>query len=75
MDRGVIVGGGLMAASFLVAVLLNRSAHEETPPMKAVPQPPAHVCEELDPNAPVATPAGTESGPECKQPPVESARR
>ncbi len=32
MDRGVIVGGGLIAASFLVAVLLNRSANNEVPP-------------------------------------------
>ncbi len=35
MDRGVIVGGGLIAASFLVAVLLNRSATNEAPPVKA----------------------------------------
>ncbi|HET9446951.1 MAG TPA: hypothetical protein VFO35_11860 [Steroidobacteraceae bacterium] len=35
MDRGVIVGGGLIAASFLVAVLLNRSANNEAPPVKA----------------------------------------
>ena len=36
MDRGVIVGGGLIAASFLVAVLLNRSANNEVvPPVKA----------------------------------------
>ncbi len=34
MDRGVIVGGGLIAASFLVAVLLNRSANNEAAPAK-----------------------------------------
>jgi hypothetical protein len=47
MDRGVIVGGGLIAASFLVAVLLNRSANNEVvPPVKApldLPTP----CEQL----------------------------
>jgi hypothetical protein len=45
MERGVIVGGGLITASFLVAILLNRSAREEAPPIKAV-EPPARVCEE-----------------------------
>jgi hypothetical protein len=44
MDRGVIVGGGLIAASFLVAVLLNRSAREEAVPVE--PEPPADVCED-----------------------------
>jgi hypothetical protein len=42
MNRGVIVGGGLIAASFLVAVLLNRSAHEESAPV--VRDPPARAC-------------------------------
>ena len=42
MDRGVIVGGGLIAASFLVAVLLNRSAHEEGAPAER--EPPARAC-------------------------------
>ena len=36
------MGGGLIAASFLVAVLLNRSAHEEGAPVKR--DPPAHAC-------------------------------
>ena len=40
------MGGGLIAASFLVAVLLNRSAHEEAPPAQAAPEPPARVCED-----------------------------
>ena len=48
MDRGVIVGGGLIAASFLVAVLLNRSAREEPAPVE--PDPPADVCD--DPRRP-----------------------
>jgi hypothetical protein len=46
MDRGVIVGGGLIAASFLVAILLNRSAHEEAHPPQAAPEPPVQVCED-----------------------------
>ena len=45
MDRGVIVGGGLIAASFVVAVLLNRSAHEE--PTPAERELPADVCDEV----------------------------
>lgn len=46
MDRGIIVGGGLIAASFLVAVLLNRSAHEEAAPTVIHPAPPvSQVCE------------------------------
>lgn len=56
MDRGVIVGGGLIAASFLVAVLLNRSAHEEIPPVKAAPEPPARLCEDPVPLPPGALP-------------------
>ena len=38
------MGGGLIAASFLVAVLLNRSAREEVAPVE--PEPPADVCED-----------------------------
>jgi hypothetical protein len=45
MDRGVIVGGGLIAASFLVAVLLNRSANNEAPPAKAPRDLPVPACE------------------------------
>jgi hypothetical protein len=47
MDRGVIVGGGLIAASFLVAVLLNRSAHNEAPPVKAQQELPVPACEHV----------------------------
>jgi hypothetical protein len=75
MERGVIVGGGLMAASFLVAVLLNRSAREETPPMKALPQPPARVCEDVRPATPGTMPAAEDSQRECKLVPAESAER
>jgi hypothetical protein len=45
MDRGVIVGGGLIAASFLVAVLLNRSANDEAPPAEAPRELPVPACE------------------------------
>jgi hypothetical protein len=47
MDRGVIVGGGLIAASFLVAVLLNRSANNEAPPAKATRELPLPACEHV----------------------------
>jgi hypothetical protein len=68
MDRGVIVGGGLIAASFLVAVLLNRSAHDEPAPVE--PEPPADVCD--DPRSP---PPGTGRLPDaaaaaCKRSPA-----
>jgi hypothetical protein len=47
MDRGVIVGGGLIAASFLVAVLLNRSANNEAPPAEAPRKLPVPACEQV----------------------------
>ena len=56
MDRGVIVGGGLIAASFLVAVLLNRSAREEAVPAQAVREPPARVCDEAVKRRPASCP-------------------
>jgi hypothetical protein len=72
MDRGVIVGGGLIAASFLVAVLLNRSAHEEGAPAKR--EPPARVC--ADPGQrPPARGALPDSGGECERMRVESPQR
>lgn len=41
------MGGSLIAASFLVAVLLNRSAREEMhPPVQEAPEPPAPLCED-----------------------------
>jgi hypothetical protein len=66
MDRGVIVGGGLIAASFLVAILLNRSATEEAHPPQAAPEPPAQVCEDAasNPPSPGATPEAVLEG--CK---------
>lgn len=35
MDRGVFIGGGLICASFLLAVLLNESARETRVPEAA----------------------------------------
>jgi hypothetical protein len=74
MDRGVIVGGSLIAASFLVAVLLNRSAHEEAAPVEAPRKPPAHVCQDSEqrPTTPGVTidPADAD----CVRPPVEPLR-
>jgi hypothetical protein len=75
MNRGVIVGGGLMAASFLVAVMLNRSAHEEAPPTEAARQPSAHVCANPGPERPGAAPAGEGDQEKCTPSPAESAQR
>jgi hypothetical protein len=47
MDRGVVVGGGLIAASFLVAIMLNRSANDEVPPAKATRELPVPACEQI----------------------------
>jgi hypothetical protein len=45
MDRGVIVGGVLIAASFFGAMLLNRSADEEAVPVVVAPPPAAQPCD------------------------------
>lgn len=39
MERGVVVGGLMICGSFLLAVLLNRSAMEELPPAPAIAAP------------------------------------
>jgi len=75
MDRGVIVGGSLIAASFLVAVLLNRSAHEEAHPPKVAPAPPARICEESASRVPAVTPASAVDAQPCKRLPTEAAER
>jgi hypothetical protein len=67
MDRGVIVGGGLIAASFLVAVLLNRSAREEAVPTRAAPAPPARVCKDAAQRPPGARPVADEAD-RCDRP-------
>lgn len=71
MDRGVIVGGGLIAASFLVATLLNRWAHEEAHPVEAPAALPAVACEERAPSPPGATPAAQRDAGKCQEPPAE----
>ena len=75
MDRAVIVGGGLMAASFLVAVMLNRSAHKEIAPAEAVPQPPAQVCEDAEQRLPRTAPVRKGDPEKCRRSPGESAQR
>ena len=72
MDRGVIVGGGLIAASFLVAILLNRSAREEALPAQTAPEPPARICEDSarPPAVPGETPEVAAEG--CKPLPAEA---
>jgi hypothetical protein len=65
------VGGGLIAASFLVAVLLNRSAHEETPPAQAAPEPPTRVCEDSERPPPGPGPASDIAAENCKRSPDE----
>jgi len=61
------VGGGLIAASFLVAVLLNRSAHEETAPAER--ESPPRLC--ADPgDSPPRRGALTDRAPaKCERPP------
>jgi hypothetical protein len=72
MDRGVIVGGGLIAASFLVAMLLNRSAHEEAHPVEAPAALPAVACEERA-LPPGATPVAEADARKCKDSSAEPA--
>lgn len=60
------MGGGLIAASFLVAVLLNRSVDKEPVPVER--EPPADVCK--DPPEPGPLAPGTVPGTaaeECKR--------
>jgi hypothetical protein len=76
MERGVIVGGSLIAASFLVAVMLNRSAHQEIVPVEAVRPPPARACADAkQQRAIVATNASPGEEEQCKQPPAKSSPR
>jgi hypothetical protein len=73
MDRGVIVGGGLIAASFLVAVLLNRSAHEERAPVER--EPPAHTCAEAGPRPTGPGPLPNSAGGDCERSRQDSLQR
>jgi hypothetical protein len=67
MDRGVIVGGGLIAASFLVAVLLNRSAHEENAPSER--KPPARLCADAGSPPPGPGSLADTTAVKCERPP------
>jgi hypothetical protein len=67
------VGGGLIAASFLVAVLLNRSAHEESAPV--VRDPPAHACADAGPRPTGAGPLPDSGGGECERSRPDSLQR
>jgi len=67
------VGGGLIAASFLVAVLLNRSAHEERAPVER--QPPAHVCADAGPRPTASGPLPDSAAGECERSRPDSLQR
>jgi hypothetical protein len=67
------VGGGLIAASFLVAVLLNRSAHEESAPVERAP--PAHACANTGPRPTGAGPLPERADGECERSRPDSLQR
>lgn len=68
------MGGGLIAASFLVAIVLNRSAHEEVPAAQPV-QPSARVCADLAQRGPAATHARESGEEKCAPAAGDSAPR
>ena len=68
MDRGVIVGGGLIAASFLVAVLLNRSANNEAPPAEAPRELPVPACEHVAKGPPGVSGLPDKLSDDCERP-------
>jgi hypothetical protein len=76
MDRGVIVGGGLIAASFLVAVLLNRSAHQEVAPVTAPRQPPTtRACDDPEQRATGSITQPDNAHEDCERLRVEALQR
>jgi hypothetical protein len=75
MDRGVIVGGGLIAASFLVALLLNRSANNEAPPAKAPIVLPAQACEQVVKSSPGASGLPEPVREDCERPLPSALKR
>ena len=75
MDRGVIVGGGLIAASFLVAVLLNRSANNEGLPAKAPREPPVAACEHAVKGTPGLSELPDKVREDCERPPPSPLKR
>jgi hypothetical protein len=75
MDRGVVVGGGLIAASFLVAVLLNRSANNEAAPAQAPRELPAPACEHVAKGQPGVSALPDAIREDCEQPPPSALKR
>jgi hypothetical protein len=76
MDRGVIVGGGLIAASFLVAVLLNRSANDEATRVTAPRQPPtSRACDDPEQHVPGPTSQPDNSREDCERLRLEALKR
>ena len=75
MDRGVIVGGGLIAASFLVAVLLNRSANNEASPAKAKRELPVPACEHAVQGPPGVSGLPDKVREECERPQPSPLKR
>lgn len=75
MDRGVIVGGGLIAASFLVAVLLNRSAHNEAAPSAAPRDLPRPACEQVVKVPPGVSALSDKLNEDCERSPPSPLKR
>ena len=75
MDRGVIVGGGLIAASFLVAVLLNRSANNEAPPAEAPRKLPVPACEHVVKGPPGVSGLADPVRDDCERPQPSPLKR
>jgi len=75
MDRGVIVGGGLIAASFLVAVLLNRSANNEAPPTEAPRELPVPACEHVVKGPPGVSGLPDKLREDCERPQPSPLKR
>jgi hypothetical protein len=75
MDRGVIVGGGLIAASFLVAVLLNRSANDEAPPAEVPRELPLPACEPVAKGPPGVSELPDKLRDDCEPPQSSPLKR
>lgn len=75
MDRGVIVGGGLIAASFLVAVLLNRSANNEAAPVPAPRARPIPACEQAAKGSPGVSGLPDKLNEDCERAPPSPLKR
>jgi hypothetical protein len=75
MDRGVIVGGGLIAASFLVAVLLNRPANNEAPPAETRRELPVPACEQVVKGPPAVSGLHDPVRDDCERPQPSPLKR